>query len=205
MSGYKQKSGNGLLKTFFNKGNRGEYFTYRKACKLFPKDNIFTNVYLENINTTDTEIDVMAVDASGIYVFEVKNYGGYIFGSDKDETWTQVMNKRTKNKFYSPIRQNFAHEKALERYLNVNDSKIHPMVVFNNRAKLEKEFQTNIVITLSNLSKTVRSTKKVSQCHLSDNEISSYKNALSKKILASRATKKQHVQEVKDLQERNGR
>ena len=38
---YKQKSGNGFFKTYFNKGNYGEFELYRKIVRLFGKKICF--------------------------------------------------------------------------------------------------------------------------------------------------------------------
>ncbi len=137
-SGYKEKSGIGVIKTLFDKGTYGEFNLYKKVIKLIGKDSVLTNVYLENQNTDFTEIDVLAVTNKGIYVFEMKNYGGYIYGSEKDKTWTQVMHKFSKHKFYNPIRQNYAHQKAVEKRLNLKSMHMIPIVVFSNRSKLSK-------------------------------------------------------------------
>jgi hypothetical protein len=199
------ESNNNFQKTPSDIGSYEESLVYQQLCKFFPIDSIFTNVYLDSVNTTETQVDIIALDYSGIYIFEVKNYSGYIFGDDNNKYWTQVLNRKTKYKFYSPIRQNFAHEKALERYLNVGSSKIHSIIVFDDRAKLEKTFQTHTVINFSNLPNAIYSTRKTSRCDLQIEEISTYKNALRMKMFANEDTMKQHISEVRDLQNRNGR
>jgi hypothetical protein len=137
-SEYKIKSGYSFIKTYFDKGNYGEFKLYRKVIRVFGKSSVMTNIYLENENTEHTEIDVLAISNKSIYVFEMKNYSGYIYGSQKDKYWTQVLNKWTKNKFYNPLRQNYAHAKAVENYLMIDYSVITPIVVFSNRSKLSK-------------------------------------------------------------------
>ena len=129
-SKYSIKSGNGFFKTYFNIGNYGEFKLYRKVIRKFGRDKVYTNVYLDNKNTDYTEIDVIALSAHGIYVFEMKNYSGYIYGSENDEYWTQVLNKFSKNKFYNPLRQNYAHTKAVERYLELKENETIPVTVF---------------------------------------------------------------------------
>ena len=119
-SKYKIKSGNGFLKTYFDKGNYGEFILFRKVIRLVGKESVLCNLYLDNKNTEKTEIDVLAVTNKGIYVFEMKNYSGYIYGTEKDLYWTQVLNRWTKNKFYNPLKQNYAHIKAVESYHEAN-------------------------------------------------------------------------------------
>ncbi len=115
-SKYRQKSGNSFIGTYFNKGNYGEFVLYRKTSRIFGNPNVLTNIYLDNKNTESTEIDVLAISNKGIYVFEMKNYSGYIYGSESVKYWTQVFNKWSKNKFFNPLRQNYAHVKAVEKW-----------------------------------------------------------------------------------------
>jgi hypothetical protein len=137
-SGYKIKSGNGFFKTYFDKGKYGEFSLYRKVIRIFGKQSVFTNIYLDNRNTETTEIDVLSISSKGIYVFEMKNYAGFIYGSENDQHWTQVFNKRTKHQFYNPLKQNYAHTKAIQNYLDIEKNVVIPIVVFSNRSKLSK-------------------------------------------------------------------
>ena len=142
-SGYKGKSGNGFFRTYFNKGVNGEYKLYRKVKKVFGKEYILTNIYLPSKSIDNTEIDVLAVKNGRIYCFEMKNYAGYIYGDGDGTYWTQVLRYKTKNKFYNPFRQNYAHKKALEEYLGVDENTIIPIVVFSNRANLQNVKKVN--------------------------------------------------------------
>jgi len=161
-SKYYIKSGNGFFKTYFNKGNYGEFILYRKIVGIFGKDYVFTNVYLDNKNTDHTEVDVIALSNHGIYVFEMKNYSGYIYGSEKDQYWTQVLNKYSKHKFYNPLRQNYAHIKAIEKYLELNENEIIPVVVFSNNSKLSKinVKKENHIIQIKDLNRLINSNAK---------------------------------------------
>ncbi|WP_162146843.1 nuclease-related domain-containing protein [Acholeplasma granularum] len=101
-----------FFKTYFNKGNYGEFKLYKKIIKTFGTNYFFTNLYLDNINTEHTEVDVVVISKHDIYVFEMKNYSGYIYGSKNDQYWTQVLNRFLKHKLYNPFRQNYAHLKS---------------------------------------------------------------------------------------------
>src|SRR5690554_2272784 len=137
-SEYKQKSEHGFFKTYFNKGNFGEFKLYRKIIKHFGRENVFTNLYLENQNTDNTEIHLIALSTHGIYVFEMKNYSGYIYGSESNQYWTQVLNRNSKYKFYNPLKQNYVDTRAIENYLDLEDNETIPIIVFSNHAKSKK-------------------------------------------------------------------
>ena len=44
------------------------------------------------------------IHEKGIFVFESKNYSGWIFGSADQLNWTQSLQNGEKHHFYNPIR-----------------------------------------------------------------------------------------------------
>lgn len=54
---------------YFDKGLFGEFIFYRKLCKVIDKNYIHLNLYLDNINTDYTEVDIVAITKAGLYVF----------------------------------------------------------------------------------------------------------------------------------------
>lgn len=54
----------------------------------------------------------------GIFVIETKNYKGWIYGSERDRQWTQVIYKR-KERFQNPLRQNCRHTKVLSELTGI--------------------------------------------------------------------------------------
>ena len=97
---------------------------------------IMKNIYVPYGNQT-TEIDVLMIHETGIYVIESKNYSGWIFGSENQQQWTQMLNSYTKKRFYNPIWQNRTHIRALSNYTNINKSKIKSYIVFSDRCELK--------------------------------------------------------------------
>lgn len=101
-----------------NIGEYGEFLTLKKiivTCKRFDGYyKILRNIYLQTKNGT-TEVDTILIHETGIYVFESKNYSGWIFGNNKQKEWTQAVDRYTKNRFYNPIWQNEGHISALKR------------------------------------------------------------------------------------------
>lgn len=201
-SKYKVKSGNGFFKTYFNKGNYGEFVLYREIIKTFGKENVFTNVYLENENTDNTEIDVIALSDHGVYVFEMKNYSGYIYGSQNDQYWTQVLNKFSKNKFYNPIRQNYAHYNAVKKYLELEDVEIIPVVVFSNHSKLSKinVSPSHVIIQYRHLNSYIKNKIKDKTIDISENRMKEYSIKLIERSNMPQAIKDKHIEQVAKLQ-----
>ena len=65
-------------------------------------------------------MDVILLHESGIYVFESKNYSGWIFGTESKPYWTQTLPKKRgrsqKSSFLNPIIQNKVHLKWLHTF-----------------------------------------------------------------------------------------
>jgi len=97
---------------------------------------ILKNIYVPYGNQT-TEIDVVMIHETGIYVIESKNYSGWIFGSENQQQWTQMLNSYTKKRFYNPVWQNRTHIRALSNYTNIDKSKIKSYIVFSDRCELK--------------------------------------------------------------------
>ncbi len=123
-------------KVRFNKGFLGEYMIYKNLLQYEKKGARFLyNCYLPKDNNGTTEIDVIMIYRSGIYVFESKNYGGWIFGSETGRTWTQVLpngRESRKEHFLNPIIQNKLHIKCLKTLIGA-EYPIHSMIVFSDR------------------------------------------------------------------------
>ena len=121
-------------------GKHGEKLTERelKLVKLFGrKGKTLRNVYIPKDNGETSEIDVLYITQKGIFVFESKNYSGWIFGDEKGTYWTAMLPNRQKNRFYNPVKQNKTHIKWLQKYVGV-DVPLFSIIVFSERCELKK-------------------------------------------------------------------
>lgn len=93
---------------------------------------IFHDLYLKKSNGEYTQIDVVAATKAGLIVFEVKDYGGWIYGDEHQKYWTQSMaNGNQKNRFYNPVMQNEGHIQAIRQCLPQNPGiPIYSIIVF---------------------------------------------------------------------------
>ena len=200
-SGYKDKTKTGFLKMYFDRGLYGEFKFYTSLIKHISKDNVLLNLYLPNINTEFTEIDIVGITTKGVYVFEVKNYRGWIYGSENQQYWTQVFNKNSKFKFYNPVRQNYAHTKAIESFLEIDNDKIIPIISFSDQCRLKKiDIKENTIIYNNHKAlKFVRHLEKNRVDILTESEVSKYLELLSTRIHATKEVKEKHILDVEEL------
>lgn len=103
---------------------------------------------------SSSQIDNMLVTKRALYVIEMKNYRGMIFGSQENRQWTLTIkhiNKRrgkrgktfkkasiAKRQFYSPIKQNQTHINKIKSLSTIASSlPVYNIVVFGNKATLK--------------------------------------------------------------------
>ena len=102
------------------KGIRGEWAVDRCitiAQKFGCSGRMINNVYVPNKQGKYTEIDVLYITRKGIFVFESKNYRGWIFGDGESNYWTLCASRHAKYKVYNPILQNQGHIRHLSAYV----------------------------------------------------------------------------------------
>jgi restriction system protein len=89
---------------------------------------MFHNLILPTPDGT-TQVDHVIVSRHGIFVIETKHFSGWIFGSERNRTWTQKFPKRSVT-FQNPLRQNYKHVRALAELTGVPDRALFSLVVF---------------------------------------------------------------------------
>ena len=138
-SSYYDESGISFLKILFDKGIYGEFLIFTGLEKLERYHRLMTNIYLPKADGSTTEIDVLMIAETGIYVFESKNYSGWIFGDEKGKNWTQVLENKQKNHFYNPVWQNNGHITALKYATGLRNPEMYKSyIVFSERCTLKK-------------------------------------------------------------------
>lgn len=192
-SNYKYESGVGLFKYLFDTGSFGEALIFFELEKLPMYSKIMANIYIPTEDGT-TEIDVLYISSSGIYVIESKNYSGWIFGDEKARNWTAVLFK-TKNKFLNPIWQNKKHIKYLSKVLV--DVQLRSLIVFSERCELKKvNVEEGLVIKRGKLRKLIL--KESEKVVFSNQEIDDFYDKLKRYSNRSDLEKSMHIEKVRN-------
>ena len=132
------------------KGKVGESLVQAGAVLMLPSSMYrpYHDVTLPTAGST-TQIDHVFVSVFGVFVVETKNMSGWIFGSERDQDWTQVFPGGRKVKFQNPLRQNFRHVRAVEDALaNVGlpSGAVRSVVVFVGNAELKRKMPDNVTV-----------------------------------------------------------
>jgi len=113
---------------------------------LFLDKDVYTslnNVTLQARGGT-TQIDHVIISKYGIFVVEAKNIDGWIFGDEKSPQWSIVKVGR-KYRIQNPLHQNFRHTKAISEFLNIDQDKIHPLVMFWGKCEFKTKMPPNVL------------------------------------------------------------
>lgn len=113
------------------KGYYGEFLLFQNLYSILPGAcKILMNLELPVNDTKKTEIDLLLIHETGLYVFEAKHYKGTIYGKGTDNTWTQYFRTSKNSVFKNPIFQNAYHIKILQKYFP--EIPINSLIVFTN-------------------------------------------------------------------------
>jgi len=139
---YYSQTGNSYSEINNDKGLAGEFETWEQLKSLPGYKKSLFNCYIPKRNGGTTEIDFILIHETGIYIFESKNYGGWIYGSENRRFWLQTLPRGRrgiqKNTFFNPVIQNKIHMKWLTRYVNLKPDYFNTYVVFSERCTLKK-------------------------------------------------------------------
>ncbi len=191
----------------FDKGSQGEYLIWDSLQQLPGYKKFLFNCYLPKRNGESTEVDLILLHESGIYVFESKNYSGWIFGTETQQYWTQSLPGRYgqahKVKFFNPILQNQAHLKWLGEYLGIDSHFFYSCIVSGDECTLKDITLTSgrhYVTNRSNLFAAISSHIQLSITKLSPEQIDSLYAKLFPLTQVDAEQRAQHIKEVKEIQ-----
>lgn len=134
-----------FFKSRYFKGRIGEAFVNSAINRKLDKNqyHLIKDITMPVLDGT-TQIDHVIVSRYGIFVIETKNMKGWIFGGERQKTWTQQIYKH-KNKFQNPLHQNYKHIKALAHMLDLPNNKFHSVVVFTGDSTFKTNMPNNVL------------------------------------------------------------
>ena len=157
---------------------------------------VIHNFLLQLDNGKTSQTDHVLINSEGVFVIETKNYSGRIYGDDFQKEWTQVLNYgKVKNRFYSPIKQNYTHLCRIKNLLPDNVP-IFSVVVFvkGNISYIKSDS----VYTPWSFSKRIKSRRNRT---LSLDEMKKIYNILTDHNKSKIISNHEHVQNIRHTQE----
>jgi hypothetical protein len=198
------------------KGMIGEYFVKKQLEKLAKKYKglSFHNLML-GTGDQSTQLDNILITSKAVYVIEVKNYAGRIYGGQYQDQWYQTIRYdnirrgrggRTytkahiaKNAFLNPIKQNLIHVNAIKQSIqSVQSLPLLNVVVFMNRGNIsnvEMKDASSYVINRKHLKGLVKNKEKELKAQAVDFTL--IQDELTKKNTFSKENLKKHIRKIK--------
>lgn len=144
----------------------GETFEFKLMAMLrysMPNAVILHDLQLQsNYLGKDTQIDLVVVDKSGVFVIEAKNWKHWIKGDYNDSKWNGLTSDRRTITVFSPFEQNFLHIRTLRnaiRTKGVEPIEFHNIVVLPDGVDIYSNCRE--VVNLSRLPLVINSLKNV--------------------------------------------
>ena len=201
---------------FFNvkrdTGRYGEYLTYKYLKRFEDQGAMFLfNIYVPKKEEETTEIDVLMISSKGIFVFESKNYSGWIFGNENQKYWYQTLpsgrSGSHKEKFYNPVFQNNTHVKYLKSLLG-NGIPIYSIITFSERCTLMNINVNNSKVDIINRNQVYSTVSSIytnnSTEVLSGEQINTIYDKLYPYTQVDEAIKQKHIDSINiNLKENN--
>lgn len=171
------------------------------ACKRDGRFHIILrNLYIPTKNGT-TEIDVLLLHETGIYVFESKNVSGNVVGKMEYNHWLLYNNSSIPQHFVNPLQQNSGHIAALRNYLKLGyrNDKVFSIVVFGKSATLKSipKLEKGVYVLVANqLSTQICGILKNHNGLCSQNYINRLYQSLLPCVNVSQNVKEAHIQRL---------
>jgi restriction system protein len=177
------------------KGARGERRVHNALTSVLDEKEyrVLSDLILPVASGT-TQLDHLVLSRFGVFVIETKNMSGWIFGDADQHKWTQVQKGGKRRSFQNPLRQNYAHVKAVQEILGIDNKLLHSFVVFTGTAEPKTDMPENVAWGLQALGRLIAVRK---QLVLSDAQVSEYAGKLQGQALENtNAVRKEHLQHL---------
>lgn len=108
----------------YRAGEEGEYLAASAIKSILFKDDWHICNFEFSVDGREAECDILVVNTNGIFIFEVKNFSGSLFGYETDDIWEKVKesdsgnlySKEIKNPIKQVRRQRWLLKKLLGSY-----------------------------------------------------------------------------------------
>jgi len=189
-----------ILKLFqlpWVKGKVAEWMFARFIRFQLPKDtyHILNDIALRLPDGSTTQIDHIIVSRYGIFVIELKNYQGWIFGDPNAPNWTQVFGPKRKYPFQNPLRQNYRHIKALAELTEIPENLFISVIAFVGGCTLKTrdKLPPHVVYT-GGAAAYIRSHKET---RIPDNQVMEMYETIRSWNTHSNVSNREHIDNIK--------
>lgn len=168
---------------------------------FFNRYSVFLDYYFRDDKGKTRQIDLLGVGKYGIFVFESKDFSGWIFGNGNQYKWTQTLGGE-KYRFYNPVKQNNTHIQSLKTLIG-KETQYYSMVVFGANATLKAISnipQDTYVISSNNMVNILANIKSSQPECLTEEEIFRIcKQINEKRLIYNETIRSEHINSIHEL------
>ncbi|MDO5844293.1 MAG: nuclease-related domain-containing protein [Methanocorpusculum sp.] len=184
-------------------GEKELFFCLLKFSEKLEGTSLISNssLYVSEGQKKWSEIDLVMIHNSGIYVFENKYLSGTLTGKINDRLW--MKSSDTIITIQNPIAQNKKHLRVLADYLDLPENFFKSVIVFSDNCDISgcpKSSTDYIVTHLSDLSKTLEG--HVHEKIISDRSVEEIFIRVMKCADAKEKVVNEHMNYVNDIRKR---
>lgn len=176
------------------RGAEGEERIRRVLSRLPREEYTVLSDVLLPTNSGTTQIDHVVVSLYGIFIIEVKNFQGQIYGRKDSEEWKKYINGK-EYPFLNPLLQNKTHVKAVARVTGTDTANIFPLTVFSGTAVLKIEDCEQVIYEYSLLQTIKMHNARV----FTPEQAKYYARLIDDAIEENNETARAHLQYVKEV------
>lgn len=145
-----------------------------------------------------TQVDHVVVSLFGVFVIETKAMKGWIFGSESDRQWTQMIFGE-EYRFQNPLHQNLRHIRCLSDFLRLDRGTFHSVIWFIGDCEFKTALPDNVL--RDGLCSYLRS---FDQELLSPRQVEEAEAALRELKASPPASRREHLRSLEERHEGNG-
>lgn len=134
-------------------------------------------IFLFNLELNN-ESRIIMLHYSGLYLFEIVNYKGWLYGNKNDYNWvcTYFNNNKEKEKviFYNPILKNKNNIEKIQTLLGSKKYPIYNYIILNNNLTLKNKNLNNTdfkILTYSDIDKHFKETDRITKNKINKEEL----------------------------------
>jgi hypothetical protein len=178
--------------------------------KIFFSGKIIRNLYIPTSSGKNSEIDLLVIHETGLYIIEAKNLSGYIEGDWSSEYLKIKYSSGKEYDMYNPIIQNSLHYDCLKSVLGINEkNSIKNIVILGEQVKYNisayEKTRPNYanVFTVNNMVKEIKKIKEYSKIKKDATWVSQIYNNLTINTDISKDEKTEHINRIKSTHKLN--
>jgi len=193
------------LSAIERKGIEGENKLYKTLKQISGEKKILRNLYFFHQNRS-SEIDMVFIHETGVYVLESKYYKGIVKGEFEDSQWSHINGSIQRN-FYNPAMQNRRHVNEIKKHLESNgytNVPVWSVVVFadNTDIVMQNRRENNVyVCKQQDIKQYVRGNQKLmkNKAFLTKTDITNIRSILRPLTKVSAWKKRKHIKYAKKM------